>query len=324
LISSIKRIFPRTNIVVVGHSNGGLIAEQWWLNHRDVARGIQQVFSLDSPLNGLFDAGFCSIDLCAPFGVSAQLGDYYSALWSSQFKNDPYWAALDAKDKAFTAVGSYGDPFVRRRRQRGDHAADDRRPDRNRFPVVLHRAVMRGRFRGSVRPLHSSVPPTGRYFVDPCAPASNPLDIEWGPPLIPPGFGAAGSLWMHSVVKNCPGVVSYILSFATPAARAITSKTSLTGRFGPPTTANGGHVVDVTVRDKQHPNGDPTAAGTVTVRYGGPDGQVVGASTVHAGRAVFTLSPGDPGADSLAAYYSGDAAHKPSAVCLVHGLEQCP
>ena len=34
--------------------------------------------------------------------------------------------------------------------------------------------------------------------------------------------------------------------------------------------------------------------------------------------------PGDPGADSLAAYYSGDAAHKPSAVCLVHGLEQCP
>jgi pimeloyl-ACP methyl ester carboxylesterase len=111
LISSIKRIFPRTNIVVVGHSNGGLIAEQWWLNHRDVARGIQQVFSLDSPLNGLFDAGFCSIDLCAPFGVSAQLGDYYSALWSSQSKNDPYWATLDAKDKAFTAVGSYGDPL---------------------------------------------------------------------------------------------------------------------------------------------------------------------------------------------------------------------
>jgi len=139
LISSIKRIFPRTNIVVVGHSNGGLIAEQWWLNHRGVARGIQQVFSLDSPLNGLFDAGFCSIDLCAPFGVSAQLGDYYSALWSSQSKNDPYWATLDAKDKAFTAVGSYGDPFVRRRRQRGDHAADDRRPDRNRFPVVLRR-----------------------------------------------------------------------------------------------------------------------------------------------------------------------------------------
>lgn len=229
LISSIKRIFPTTTIVVVGHSNGGLIAEQWWLNHRPAARGIKQVFSLDSPLNGLFDAAFCSIHLCGPFGVSAQLGDYYSALWSSQSTNDPYWATLDAKDKAFTAVGSYGDPLY----DMVDNGATALPTTDARIGIVSQLYFTEPSCATNVPdPFDLSTArcrPTGRYFVDPCAPASKPLDIEWGPPLIPPGFGAPGSLWMHSVVKNCPGVASYILSFATPAARTIASKTSLTG-----------------------------------------------------------------------------------------------
>lgn len=109
-IADVRTVWPKTTILVVGHSNGGLIAEQWWLNHRSNLHGVKQVFSLDSPLNGVFDGSYCSFHLCGT-AVGPKLGDFYSALWVNQASNDPYWVSQDSQDKVFTAVGSYGDPL---------------------------------------------------------------------------------------------------------------------------------------------------------------------------------------------------------------------
>ena len=112
-------------------------------------------------------------------------------------------------------------------------------------------------------------------------------------------------------------------SRTTTAATSRTT-TRLIGSFGPPVSANGGHVVDVVVKDAQHSSGDPTATGSVTVRISGPADQVLGTGPVHAGRALITLIPGDPGTGSVAAFYSGDRAHKPSSTCVLHGVAPCP
>jgi hypothetical protein len=62
---SIHNVWNQAHIVVVGHSFGGLIAEQWWrcivghcrvtLNHANSGdtRGVVHVFSLDSAINGV-------------------------------------------------------------------------------------------------------------------------------------------------------------------------------------------------------------------------------------------------------------------------------
>lgn len=64
-LSSIHTVWNQAHIVVVGHSVGGLIAEQWWrciVGHCGVAlndanagesRGVVHVFSLDSAINGV-------------------------------------------------------------------------------------------------------------------------------------------------------------------------------------------------------------------------------------------------------------------------------
>jgi hypothetical protein len=102
--------------------------------------------------------------------------------------------------------------------------------------------------------------------------------------------------------------------------------TSLTGTFGRPATPNGGHTVDLTVLDRLHPTGDPTASGPVRIRIGGRRGPTIGSGAIVAGHMHLTLPPGDPGANSVAAYYLGDRAHEPSAVCLIRSIDRvaCP
>jgi len=51
-LASIHKTFPHTPIIVLGHSLGGLIAEQWWLQYSSKnTEGVIQVISLDSPAN---------------------------------------------------------------------------------------------------------------------------------------------------------------------------------------------------------------------------------------------------------------------------------
>ena len=144
-----------------------------------------------------------------------------------------------------------------------------------------------------------------------------------------------GQLFYTQLVAHVQGQQTQTLNLSggcqatTPQTRT-TSTTSLIGTFGnppPPYTPNSGHVVDVTVTDAQYPNGDPSATGSVTVRLNNRTGQIIGSATIHSGRARWELGPGDPGDNSVAAYYSGDATHKPSATCLLydaHNGQQCP
>jgi hypothetical protein len=113
-IASVHHVFPGVPIVLIGHSNGGLIAEQWWLKYGTSTacgnfgegipncgmNGVTHVFTLDSPVNGVAagkecDNGFSPdpVDwalgqlvnaLCgSAVGVGSTLGKDYSKLWDN-------------------------------------------------------------------------------------------------------------------------------------------------------------------------------------------------------------------------------------------------
>jgi hypothetical protein len=99
-VKSIVIAWPNTPIVVVGHSQGGLIAFSWWRTY-SIPRSFDQGFSLDSPING--------INPCIP-GVCVTLPSYPK--YQDRQKNDPGWLAADTgPDTAFHFIGTYGDPL---------------------------------------------------------------------------------------------------------------------------------------------------------------------------------------------------------------------
>lgn len=225
-ISSIHRIYPDTPIIVIGHSNGGLIAEQWWLRYRDAAaNGVRHVFSLDSPVNGVADAGAVNLNPvhcvseCVVGGVGKTTGNAYSDMWNNKIfdptEGDVAVIAADSRQRLFTAVGSYGDPL---------YDAGDWSPAQLVAPgfrigyasqMVLDPACFgTGAFQANYDHTNSACAPlAGVDFVDPCALAANPEDGAYHAPAY--GIVLHGSLWMHSIVKNCAGVISYILSTLT-------------------------------------------------------------------------------------------------------------
>jgi hypothetical protein len=103
-IASIHKVFPNVPIIIIGHSNGGLIAEQWWLrfgtknNCGDVPglsgqpqcgmHGVTHVFTLDSPINGVSEADLCDN------GFSPDLGGYVTG----QAVNDLCSGAMGTKE----------------------------------------------------------------------------------------------------------------------------------------------------------------------------------------------------------------------------------
>jgi len=217
-IRSVHRSLPDAKIFVVGHSNGGLIAEQWWWRFgRHNHEGVVQVISLDAPLNGLYDAAYCYL-VGAANGVSGfkapcgkALADAYGYLWAYQNVFDPQKIAADNSDKLFTAVGTYGDPLF----DVGDNNATTI-PTDARIGIITQLFFTEPSCDSGINKFDLNTDrcqPAGRYFIDPCSSKSVPLDHQWGPPGIPPGYGAPGSIWMHSVVKNCPGVIKEVLSF---------------------------------------------------------------------------------------------------------------
>ena len=118
-LASIHKTFPHTPIIVLGHSLGGLIAEQWWLQYSSKnTEGVMQVISLDSPLNGLAIGGACMTGLCV-VKVGFDPARAYAGLWAHQgdpagsgpYANNQTALALDSKNHLLTAVGDIGDPL---------------------------------------------------------------------------------------------------------------------------------------------------------------------------------------------------------------------
>ena len=86
-VASIHKLFPTVPVVVIGHSNGGLIAEQWWVRFHPT--DVAHIFSLDSPINGLGRAGpLCQLGVCGPGGVGATTANAYTSLWEGSDPTD--------------------------------------------------------------------------------------------------------------------------------------------------------------------------------------------------------------------------------------------
>ena len=207
-LASIHRTFPHTPIIVLGHSLGGLIAEQWWLQYsaKD-PEGVIQVFSLDSPLNGLATGGSCLTAICLPL-VGIDPSRAYSGLWAHQsdpagsgpYANNETALALDNKNHLFTAVGTIGDPLY----DVGDYLASEYQ-SRN-IGLVSQLFWTQPSCAASGWDLTShDCTLIGQEMKNPCG-----HNMDDG---AAPRFGLFGSLWIHSNVKNCPEVISRALAW---------------------------------------------------------------------------------------------------------------
>jgi hypothetical protein len=221
-ILSIHKVFPGVKILVVGHSNGGLIAEQWWLQYGGRnPEGVVQVFALDAPLNGVGGAIACVVGagVCDPIlGVGPVMAAVYAALWKGQQTYDPTALALDDRDHLFTAVGDLGDPVY----DFADYLSSQTLGVKNIGLISqvywTEPSCVKSGFDLSSRQCTA----TGQAIINPCG--GHNLNDGSGP-----GFGLPGDLWLHSVVKNCPLVVQAVLyhtGVKTPGpapARSVTS-----------------------------------------------------------------------------------------------------
>ena len=121
-IASVHALWPDTRIVVLAHSLGGLVAEQYWEYYwRTIPdhEGVTRVVSLDGPINGVADARlFCTVvftsSTCpgAPVAGPAVV-NLLDALWGSIDWHDRAISANDG-DGAFLPIGTEADSYYAR------------------------------------------------------------------------------------------------------------------------------------------------------------------------------------------------------------------
>lgn len=202
---SIHQVWKEAHLVVVGHSLGGIIAEQWWrcmvghcgvpLNHATAGdtRGVVQVFSLDSPLNG-FKMTACNEQDPVFQGYTQRLGKPLAALlcmlWLGQTELDRQNLALESTGQIlYTPIGvpddpAYSGPY-------GDYG--------NIQSQVLYRSGC-----DHTNPQCIAQPPS--YVLG----APNAPDCVGSGDI----YGTTG----HDIVKVCPQVVTFIVC-STQSAR---------------------------------------------------------------------------------------------------------
>ena len=92
-VHSIHSAWPRARIVILGHSLGGLIAEQYWEYYwRENHEGVTRMIALDAAINGVADA----------------YAGFFGDLWAAMGWHDPAISANDGNG-AFLPVGTEGD-----------------------------------------------------------------------------------------------------------------------------------------------------------------------------------------------------------------------
>jgi hypothetical protein len=216
-LASIHKTFPHTPIIVIGHSLGGLIAEQWWLHYSsNNTEGVIQVISLDSPLNGVAAGGVCATGLCGPSGnplynfVGYDSGVVYAGLWAHQgdpagsgpYANNQTALALDSSNHLFTAIGDLGDPLY----DVGDYSGRLFRAGVKNIGLMSQVFWTEPSCVQSGYDLSSAAcTATGQAIINPCG---HPMN-DGTRPL----FDVPGSMWIHSNVKNCPQVIDDALGW---------------------------------------------------------------------------------------------------------------
>ena len=224
LIGQINTIFPNAKIVVVGHSNGGVVAQQWWANNTSFSPGPQhnvaQVFTLDSPINGVYAGTICAhpndiskFALCTTLqffgsfglGITSSLMAYYGRLWNHQSTNDQYWSSQDAANQMWTPFVTFDDPV---------------------FDAADYAATPQGAATANI-----GFASLGLINQPDCVNSSwqTALTLPIRCHLIAPdqvngftyndgtsqSFGLPGDIWVHSVVKNNTNVIAAVMRYVT-------------------------------------------------------------------------------------------------------------
>jgi hypothetical protein len=107
-VSQVNRVWGSSRIVIVGHSQGGLIAFLWWLQHGadTVAKNVTNLFALDSPINGVCVAPVFTGCTGGPEGYP----DYSKR---TDADHGPAYLATDAKtDNRFRFIGTWGEKVL--------------------------------------------------------------------------------------------------------------------------------------------------------------------------------------------------------------------
>ena len=111
-VASVHSVWPQTKIVILAHSLGGLVAEQYWSNYWLADHeGVVRVIALDSPLNGLADIGPCEL---GPYcdHMSGFVTNFLANLWTNISSDDIPVSAADG-DGSFLPVGIQMIPSTR-------------------------------------------------------------------------------------------------------------------------------------------------------------------------------------------------------------------
>ncbi len=100
-IDSIEKVWRNEPIVIIGHSQGGLIAFETWRQHM-LPGAVHHLFALDSPINGV----------CAgrTFALGPCVGPPGYPPYDARFSLDPNYLTQDGGNSpAFRFIGSLGD-----------------------------------------------------------------------------------------------------------------------------------------------------------------------------------------------------------------------
>jgi hypothetical protein len=225
LIGQINTIFPNAKIIVVGHSNGGVVAQQWWANNTSFSPGPQnnvaQVFTLDSPVNGLYAGTICAnpngiskFALCTTLqffgsvfglGVTSKLMAYYGRLWSHQSTNDQYWSGQDAANQMWTPFVTMDDPLF----DAADYAATPQGAATTNIGFASQGLVNQPDCVNSSWQTALALP-VRCHLITPDQ--VNGFTYNDGTSQL---FGLPGDAWVHSVVKNNANVIAAVMRYVT-------------------------------------------------------------------------------------------------------------
>jgi alpha-tubulin suppressor-like RCC1 family protein len=205
-VTSVHNVWPSTRILIVGHSNGGAVAEQLWEQQPQVAsnNNVWQVFSLDSPINGVDAPGLPALlytglkyggwDLSGLSGgmVSNALADFYIDRW--QRKTDNGANLVPNLGGTYVPIGTVGDPVYEFMdlilQVTSQHPGFDSQVPLQSFPSASYANVL------------GPVP-----YGDVIAPRVQPLPLA--------GVATGAGLVGHDWVKKQPEIVNCIAAAAT-------------------------------------------------------------------------------------------------------------
>ena len=107
-VDSIHTAWPSSKIILLGHSGGGLVVEQYWQTSNYQAQSVRLAASFEGPLNGVLYAGDCTPHCPSAFGFGDKILNFLGKLWNTQESNDASILSRDT-DGSFTLIVPPGD-----------------------------------------------------------------------------------------------------------------------------------------------------------------------------------------------------------------------